>query len=79
MFYQTDYELIKTDCSETGSIVTVTLLETLYSGILYELVISSRKPEDAQCANEGLKWMGMDGETSDSILQVKFMEGAVLV
>ena len=56
------------DCSETSSIVTVTPLETIVDGILYELVISSRKPKDARCANEGLSWMGMNGQTSDSIL-----------
>ena len=31
------------DCSETSSIVTVSPLETIITGTLYELVISSRK------------------------------------
>ena len=32
------------DCTESSSIVTVTQLDTIITGTLYELVISSRKP-----------------------------------
>ena len=66
------------DCTESSSIVTVTPLETIISGTLYELVISSRKADDAYCANEGLRWMGMYNEVADSILKVKFYEGATM-
>lgn len=43
-------------------------METINTGTLYELVISSRKAIDARCANEGLAGMGMSGTSADSIL-----------